>query len=725
MSGFVVIVLALAVLAGVVWVQRRWPLLQYLYFCRFQILVATVLIGFPFAATRTGAAGLLENLFWLDARGIFIVSWMALLAAWVVMVAVEVVFQNAHLRFRVDPVSLPPSLRRLKPWLFSLLAVPFIAAAVVQSTEPPWTEGWAVVRGVVTAAACLVAAALLHTRLLPLGTPGEDLLVPGIARLFMKLPGARRRLAVPPSLRPENLGAATVARNAEGPRRLPLEGYVEEGTGFIRPGHLVALALLLVTLGVYVYYGRRGPLPAAQPALGYLLLVLILAGWVLPSLSFLLDRYRVPLVLLLVAASFVWSDVSDTGHYYRIARDRSRLTTISAPGTVPAQVFRKAEETDVDRDRRPIVVVAASGGGITASLWTAVVLTSLQRTAGPELTRSIRLISAVSGGSVGTMYFLDRFGEAGHPPESELDRIVYAAGRPSLDSAAWGLAYPDLWRASFGFLLRDPTRDRGWAMEQAWRKEMAHGDATLGSWRRKLDEAKLPAVVFNATEVETGRQFLFTPLSGGWRSRFFSQVYRGFDVPVATAARLSATFPWVSPITRACVGRCGEEAIEDVHIADGGYFDNYGVVTVINWIRSLTPDQRTELERHKVLLVLIRAFPATRPGPPDTSLSEEQQGWLYGTLGPILTMYNVRNAAQDDRNVTELSLLKQLLRSEVEDRLEVVEFELKTKSPLSWKLTKEEDEAIRQGMVKDPANLRSLRRVEEIFRRPPTPPSPP
>jgi hypothetical protein len=54
------------------------------------------------------------------------------------------------------------------------------------------------------------------------------------------------------------------------------------------------------------------------------------------------------------------------------------------------------------------VVVAASGGGITASLWTARVLTALQGEVGTDFTRSIRLISSVSGGSVGTMYFLDR-----------------------------------------------------------------------------------------------------------------------------------------------------------------------------------------------------------------------------------------------------------------------------------------------------------------------------
>ena len=718
MSGWILAVAVAALVALVIWVQwRTGAFLQYLYFCRFPLLVAAVLAAFPFVATRTGAASLFENLFSLHSHEVFLVSWLALLTAWVVMISTEVVLWNAHLRFRVRPVTVPPWVSRLRPLLFALLAVPMIATVCAQSAGEAGAGtgplAWAVARGALAALACLVVTAILHSRLLPFGAPGGDLVLPGIGRLLAKRQAGRRRVPLPRRLQPPAAPAGAADET-----RWPLEGYIERDTGFLRPGHLLAMTFLVVTLAVYVYQWFQGPVPAGLPALGYVLLILILAGWLLPAVSFLLDRYRVPVLTLLILGSFLLSQVNNTDHYYRIGPKKAQ-----APAPPPSYTFDRKEAAEAVQREHPVVIVAASGGGITASLWTAVVLTSLQRAAGPSFTRSIRLISSVSGGSTGTLYFLDRYGPGGFPPPEELDRIVAAAGTSSLDSTAWGLAYPDLWRAFPGF-VRDPTKDRGWAMERAWREQMVNKDATLAGWQAKVVRGELPDFVFNATAVETGRQFLFTPLAPAWRSTFFSQAYPGRDIPVVTAARLSATFPWVSPITRPCIEDCGGEAIPNLHLADGGYFDNFGVVTVINWVRSLRPDQRKELASHRILLILIRAFPSDDGEEAGDSRNREEakansKGWLYATVGPILTIVNVRNVSQDDRNVTEISLLKDLLRSEVEDRLEVVPFELSTRSPLSWKLTAEQARTIRQGIQDDPGNQRCLDRVREIFQRAP------
>jgi hypothetical protein len=257
-------------------------------------------------------------------------------------------------------------------------------------------------------------------------------------------------------------------------------------------------------------------------------------------------------------------------------------------------------------------------------------------------------------------------------------------------------------------------------MEQAWRQEMLHRDATLAEWRRKVSEGKLPPVVFNATEVETGNQFLFTPLAktGAWRARFFSRVYPNADIPIVTAARLSSTFPWVSPITRACMDSCGKEKIDGVHLADGGYFDNFGVVTVINWMRSLTEPQRAEMKNHRVFLILVRAFSGDKEGQGEERVGgTTRRGWLYATAGPILTMYNVRNAAQTDRNATELSLIKDIFKKELGGEPELVPFVLEEKSPLSWKLSEMEAKKIRNGIQGNPANRRSLEQVRKAFQK--------
>src|SRR4029077_13539024 len=52
-----------------------------------------------------------------------------------------------------------------------------------------------------------------------------------------------------------------------------------------------------------------------------------------------------------------------------------------------------------------VVIVAASGGGIVASAWTTTVLQELRK-ADANFDRELRLISSVSGGSVGAAYYL-------------------------------------------------------------------------------------------------------------------------------------------------------------------------------------------------------------------------------------------------------------------------------------------------------------------------------
>ena len=71
----------------------------------------------------------------------------------------------------------------------------------------------------------------------------------------------------------------------------------------------------------------------------------------------------------------------------------------------PRSILERAIEND---DR--IILVAAGGGGIQASAWTARVLTGLEEICAEKrpgrFSQSVKLLSGVSGGSVGIMYFV-------------------------------------------------------------------------------------------------------------------------------------------------------------------------------------------------------------------------------------------------------------------------------------------------------------------------------
>jgi hypothetical protein len=790
MTGIALALLA-ALVAAVVWLQRRGPFLQYLYFARFPLFLALALLLLPPVALYLVPSAL-ANLFDLQPNGLVIVAWIAPLAAWVVMVTLGVILAYAPNRFGVPPVRVAGWLHRFRVPLFALLAAVLLGTCVRLSESTLLVRLLHLGIGLALAFASLLAATALQVRLSDVTTAQPALLLPVEWKIFRGLwrqqarartgmldrvvadlvahappqpplplpaaaPPAGRPPPAAPAAAPDATGAAGGGRSDGEPGR----GYLDLTHRRVRLGHRLATSFFIVTLVVYLsaflfFWTSRFTLPA----LGYLLLLMMLAGWGLPGISFYLDRFRVPTLTLLAVFALLANALGNIDHYFPIvplarppaaaaadgragvapragasgraraaaragasgragASDPSGSGEAGRPGAAagalrqlaPPAAFSAAEGAR-PQPVHPIVVVAASGGGIAASLWTAHVLAGLQTGVGHDFTRSIRLVSAVSGGSVGTMYFLDRFTRAGLPPDAELPAIERAAGASSLDEVAWGVAYPDLWRGLLGVVVRPRTFDRGWALEQALSRRLAHPGMMLSQWRTAMAQGWMPATVLNATAVEDGRQFLLTGLDLPTRDpswRFFS-TYPGWDVAVVTAARLSATFPWVTPVSRA-LRLHGRPARTGLHLADGGYYDNFGVVTVVNWLRSLLPAYRDELRRRGVLVVLISALPDEtdrQPLPP-----EAHKGWLYSLAGPIITLLHVRTSSQAFHNSLELALMTDLWKSE-QIPIVAVPFVLRQRSPLSWKLTSNERRRVLDGW-NEPENQRALAEVRRAF----------
>lgn len=336
-----------------------------------------------------------------------------------------------------------------------------------------------------------------------------------------------------------------------------------------------------------------------------------------------------------------------------------------------------------------MIVVAASGGGIQAAAWTARVLTGLEEVFGEDFARSIRVVSAVSGGSVGAMYFINEYTSAGPPPLTELEKIVERAEGSSLDKIAWGLIYPDLLRlyTSFGF-----GWDRGLALEDAFlRRELQWNNreiikAGLYSWKRDAEAGWRPGLILNTTIADTGERLPLSTIDlpadsqGSMTQAEFRRQLGNKDIKVVTATRLSAAFPFVSPAARADVDGPGS------HIVDGGYYDNYGVSSLVEWLDAeLSKDGN---EAKKVLFIQIHGAPTERK----TEL-KTNRGWFYQAFAPVSTLLRVRSTGQLSHNQVELALLIDYWKSKVEIKPVVFEFSGEN-PPLSWHLNKKEKEAI-------------------------------
>jgi predicted acylesterase/phospholipase RssA len=681
---------------------------RWLYLLRVPLLSALGIAGLCLAVWLGGARSLLGGVFDIGTNrwGAFFVSLTAFLTAWVVMASWRLVRLYGPTRMferPAPPITFRPAEREDEIYLaLYYLLVLLVAFPVV----------W------LTLTTSNASAAQMLMAFLGFGASLACIGIVAFAQLFLnRLWGVDSEtpdLFLPTRLPPFNRIFDTVRGNdhheSEGESdsrwfgQLPedmFRGYLhyEESRSarnrratYILPGHVAAFVLLCVTLAAYMSLGAIkfvtfGDDPMVRPdrdlpffpALCYILLLAALFCWAFSSVAFFLDRYRVPVLvplalLLAVTSALPWSD-------YRFPVEKIRPSSSEEVAQTTDEPTVRGDGAQDGSKNDSIIVVAVNGGGIQAAAWAAQVLAGLEEACreepcGRQFDEEIRLISSVSGGSVGTMYFVNEYTD-GHITEgaddanTELHRIVTRAEGSSIDEVSWGVLYPDLIRGVLSMPL-PPGWDRGRALEEAWlrldipwsnREGIKEG---LSDWHEDAENRDRPAVIFNTTVTESGQRLPLatTDLPEGTAGRLtYDQLLtgnEGMDIPVVTAARLSASFPYVSPAVRADVEGPGS------HLVDGGYYDNYGISSLVEW---LDEELRTNQDIDKVLIIEIRGSPsppsytyddadACPPKPSD--VVEERRSspsWFYQYTAPLRTVLGVRRTGQRAHNDLELDLL--------------------------------------------------------------------
>jgi hypothetical protein len=469
----------------------------------------------------------------------------------------------------------------------------------------------------------------------------------------------------------------------------------------------------------------------------------------------------------------------DADHYFEARKIPAVTVLPTPSAAVDKTFEHLTAVEPLSGDDPPLVVVTATGGGIQAAEWTAQVIARLEkefredkqkRLNGYQLHDHVLLASGVSGGSVGLVpYLLEYTAPQGiaFPANDDLrDRLTIGPGCSSLEAAAWGLEYYDLQRLALTFRLpvlqsaqdspEDLTTmvapDRTWALSRALNRNLndpqcgvspktpkvPNGEQiTLGQAAKNLSNGTMPAFTLNTTVAESGGRFLLSnymvppavttlpPNTEFLPAESFLQAYAQdpccangphgeklfADLPLSTASRLSATFPVVSSATR--VPRQYAKAAS--HFLDGGYFDNDGTASAIEFLYSVmnkrVEDQRQAEADHqpvkttkplKVLLVEIRDGADLDPNLEQDDL-QDQSGYgnspapwwtLDQLLGPVEGLWNAGHVSVTRRNRRELCELetayadKLFIHHVVFAIPQQLDDKQKPKpSPLSWKLT--------------------------------------
>lgn len=663
----------------------------------------------------------------LTARHLFIVAFTAFMLAWAAVAVINLVVHYGRDRFD-DPELELDQKRPLQTFFLGLLAALALVSCVISRTQIDWLLRYGMpFLGFVCSLALVVLAKITQLAFTDPATTRHP--PPYLVFPVYRIPSLERRFDAIYCWYPSWMQKSKGHFNAR--VQWLLEIFRGAGQGYfvdceapklvLRSGHVFAIASSLIAFGFYIgigyFKGRINANPAVVPALAFLLLFVIVACWFLGAVTFFFDRYRIPLLTCIVLLSLTTTYAPESDHFYRVEL-----------GQGPPHMLRPSVlvATRKNQGHKRLIAVATAGGGIQAAAWTARVLFGLEEecaqqnsSANCDVRDSIVVLSGVSGGSLGAMAYARSFAPGLDPVSSAT--VVTNTETSAIDEVAWGWVVPDLFRAILPWFRRQFI-DRGWALEDKWRavhtlRDPKLGrDVFLGDWAPS-EKHLMPGLLLNATVVETGRPIVFsnTDFPNDEKDAtglvnfydLFPELKRRYDIRVNTAARLSASFPFVAPAARS---NLTNPPVPDFHIVDGGYYDNYGMVALLGWLHNALNDTTIPLstraevkaELADVLVLQIKPFPAFSDPTPHT-----QHGWGFQTTAPLKGILNVRDVGQDARDDTELGLFTDSYKREV--KVWRADFVYPNdpdigrdclKAPLSWKLSIDQLDCIDIGWQK-------------------------
>lgn len=397
-------------------------------------------------------------------------------------------------------------------------------------------------------------------------------------------------------------------------------------------------------------------------------------------------------------------------------------------------------------DKPRLVLVAVSGGGIRAAVWTGVVFEGLERELGTDFRDRVRVVTGASGGMVGASAYA-----------AKIDMTVTSGKGARVQNARTGLfpfaeslARDALSPVAQTMLVRDFTwntlfpnryeRDRGRTLEDAWHANFTKGhrydedgDAQLMLFEKCPFERPMrelaaqeracerPSLVFAPIMVEDTKRLLVSNLDLGVLTfpvahrldvkenpadaplarpavEFFRLFPYSDKFAVGSAARMSASFPVVSPAVALPTNPVRR-------VVDAGYYDNYGIDVLSNWLLANKADVLAHTSG--VLIVQVRAYPLEKGGATFEDGSEGALDLLVGAVSaPLSAVFTARGSAAYHRNNQQLAELHRAFNTPGahpqarSNFFATTVFELQQNAALSWYLTTAQKRQVAEGFYK-------------------------
>ncbi len=510
---------------------------------------------------------------------------------------------------------------------------------------------------------------------------------------------------------------------------------------------LIQLALLVFILFLGFFKEQEFlQFPAAMSATLLLAILVMMVG----AVSFWLRSWATVTVLFLVFLANFFSNYSflnrpheafgldyqtkATSYTLEDLSKLNRSDTLEKDRYQTIQILENWQRKFPGDSKPKLVLVAASGGGQRAALWTFRVLQEIHRIGEGKVTKHTELYTGASGGVLGEALFREVYLRSLSDPSFDpLDeQYLHQLSADNLNPIIFTLLVNDLLirNQKFHYRGHEYLKDRGYAFENQFNVN-TNGilDKPLEAYREPEFSAKIPMLPVTTLITNDGRKLIISPHSKSYfgssvmgRSpdekyqsidflRFF-QNHNPLNLRFLTALRMTATFPFITPNVQLPT----DPVMETM---DTGLSDNFGIQDALrfmyvfqDWIREHTSG---------VVLITIRDSEKNQEIP-ESDLPRIAEK----ITNPLKNIYSNWDNVQTIQNEVLFNYMAESMPFD----LERVEFEyapekvqageltgsqkLMQRASLNWRLTAREKKSI-LASIQTSKNLQSLKRLGEIF----------
>ncbi len=528
-----------------------------------------------------------------------------------------------------------------------------------------------------------------------------------------------------------------------------------EGTQLLRvfdQNHLnlFFIQVFLILFVIFLGFFKENPflqLPAAMSGTLLLAILVMLVG----AVSFWLRRWSTVTVFIFMILVNYFSNFSFLNRPHEayginysiepVPYNLQKLDELLHPDTVAKdrnQTIRILEnwKRKFNPEAKPkLVMIAASGGGQRAALWTLSVMQHIHSIADGDVIRHTELLTGASGGVLGEAFFREIY------LRSLTDTSINLSDKKYLDQISADNLNPIIFTLLVNDILirnqyfeyngYEHLKDRGFAFENQLNLNTDKIlDKPISAYEKPEFDAIIPLLPVSTLITNDGRKLVISPHSMSYFGtsvmgklgaeekkqsidfkRYFAN-HGAEDLRFLTALRMCATFPFITPNVQLPT----DPVMETM---DTGLSDNFGIQDALrfmfvfqNWIRENTAG---------VVLITIRDSEKSKEIAPSFPPKIFEK-----VFNPLKNIYSNWNNVQTIQNEVLFNYMAESMPFD----LEKVEFEYAPKkvqdkeltgsqitmqrASLNWRLTAKEKKSI-LASIQTSKNQSSLQRLRALF----------